>query len=42
MIQEKAQMMEDDILPFRFINDATNEEDNFVDGEGQVWFHVNS
>jgi hypothetical protein len=41
MLQEKMQMMEDDILPFGFINDAT-EEENFVDSEGQVWFHVNN
>ena len=42
MLQEKMQIMEDDILPFGFINDATTEEENFVDGEGQVWFHVNN
>ena len=39
MLQEKMQMMEDEILPFGFTN--TLEDDSFVDDEGQVWFHVN-
>jgi hypothetical protein len=40
MIQEKMQMLEDEVLPFGYIPDAA-EDESFVDGEGQVWFHVN-
>ena len=40
MLQEKMQLLEDEILPFGFIQDARDEE-GFTDDEGQQWFHVN-
>ena len=40
MLQEKMQLLEDEILPFGFIQDARDEE-SFTDDEGQQWFHVN-
>ena len=40
MIQDKMQMLEDELLPFGYIPDAI-EDERFVDGDGQVWFHVN-
>ena len=40
MLEEKMQIMEDEILPFGFI--STVEDESFVDGDGQVWFHVNN
>ena len=39
MLEEKMKLIEDDILPFGFIDSGTDEE-TFVDGDGQVWFNA--
>jgi hypothetical protein len=39
MLEEKMKIIEDDILPFGFIGSGEDEE-SFVDDEGQVWFSV--
>ena len=39
MLEEKMKIIEDDILPFGFVDEGTDEE-SFVDDEGQVWFNA--
>jgi len=41
LLKEKMKLLEDDILPFGFTgSDLVEENEMFVDGEGQVWFTV--
>ena len=41
MLEEKMQMMEDEILPFGFTN-TIEEEESFTDDTGQAWFYTES
>jgi hypothetical protein len=41
LLEEKMKLLEDDILPFGFVDAGMNrEEEAFVDSDGQVWFSV--
>jgi hypothetical protein len=41
LLEEKMKLLEDDILPFGFVDAGMNrEEETFVDSEGQIWFTV--
>jgi hypothetical protein len=41
LLEEKMKLLEDDILPFGFTgSDLVEENEMFVDGDGQVWFTV--
>jgi len=41
MLEEKMQTLENEIVPFGFI-DTAREEEGFVDDTGQAWFYVNN
>ena len=41
LLEEKMRLLEDDILPFGFVDAGMNGSDeSFVDADGQVWFTV--
>lgn len=41
IVDEKLQSMQEELLPFGFINDGDNSQETFEDAEGNVWEHVN-